>query len=276
MSHLLFRRFEPRSAPLRVTLLVVIPALLSLPVSHSSLWPYYTTLPLAFIAYGGGLVFFTLAYRLSPFHPLAKYPGPIIAKSSKWWAAYISFRGDLHRYYKHLHDRYGDIVRIGLGHPPCMTLPLTHLSPGPNELSIRDASLIHSVLGQGGLPKGPRAYHVICIVAGSPHVATRLGRADSDTTRSARSGKTHASTQALESSVLVSSFERVRSHCSQTYQATSKLSGELGQPIRSQGWHCIGHGRMVYVFLVRLHHDHHSHGSVLTPYFRTDLMGDMA
>ena len=31
-------------------------------------------------------------------------------------------------------------------------------SLGPNELSIRDASLIHPVLGQGGLPKGPRAY----------------------------------------------------------------------------------------------------------------------
>jgi len=27
---------------------------------------------------------------------------------------------------------------------------------GPNELSIRDASLIHPILGQGGLPKGPR------------------------------------------------------------------------------------------------------------------------
>ena len=32
----------------------------------------------------------------------------------------------------------------------------TYPLPGPNELSIRDASLIHPVLGQGGLPKGPR------------------------------------------------------------------------------------------------------------------------
>ena len=29
---------------------------------------------------------------------------------------------------------------------------------GPNELSIRDPSLIHPILGQGGLPKGPRTY----------------------------------------------------------------------------------------------------------------------
>jgi hypothetical protein len=49
-------------------------------------------------------------------------------------------------------------VRIG----QCRSLPFvifhTDPSPGPNELSIRDASLIHTVLGQGGLPKGPRAY----------------------------------------------------------------------------------------------------------------------
>jgi hypothetical protein len=130
----LFRRFEPRSASSRVTLLVVIPALLSLPVSHSAPWPYYTALPLTLIAHGGGLVFFTVAHRLSPFHPLAKYPGPIIAKSSKWWVAYISFRGDLHRYYKCLHDRYGDIVRIGLGNPSCVTLPLTHFQAPTSSL----------------------------------------------------------------------------------------------------------------------------------------------
>ena len=62
------------------------------------------------------MLFFTLAYRLSPFHPLAKYPGPLMAKSSKWWAAYININGDLHRYYRDAHDRYGDVIRIGLRH----------------------------------------------------------------------------------------------------------------------------------------------------------------
>jgi len=138
VSHLIFRYFEPQSTPSRVLLLLVIPALLSLPISHAGR-PPYTAVPLAFTAYGGALILFTLAYRLSPFHPLAKYPGPVIAKTSKWWGAYINARGETHRCYKQLHDRYGDVVRIG-----------------PNELSLRDASLIHSVLGQGGLPKGPR------------------------------------------------------------------------------------------------------------------------
>ena len=112
VSHLLFRHFEPSSPLSRVTLLIVVPALLSTPISYSVRSPY-TALPLAFAAYWSGLVFFTLAYRLSPFHPLAKYPGPLLAKTSKWWAAYLSGTGDQHRYIKRLHDRYGDVVRIG-------------------------------------------------------------------------------------------------------------------------------------------------------------------
>jgi hypothetical protein len=92
-----------------VTLLVVPPALLSSPLSFHVRWP----ISLAFTIYGSLLVFFTLVYRLSPLHPLAKYPGPAIAKTSKWWAAYLGGKGDLHRYGKDLHDRYGDVVRVG-------------------------------------------------------------------------------------------------------------------------------------------------------------------
>ena len=112
VSHLLFRRFEPRSIQWHAILLIVIPALLSAPISYSVRSPY-TAVSLACALYWSGLVSFTLAYRLSPFHPLAKYPGPVLAKSSKWWAAYINAIGDQHRCYKRLHDRYGDVIRIG-------------------------------------------------------------------------------------------------------------------------------------------------------------------
>jgi len=104
---------EPRSAPSLGALLVVVPALLSLPISYHVPWPFVHAVPLAFTTYGGLLSFFTLAYRLSPLHPLAKYPGPVIAKSSQWWMAYLGGKGEIHRYCKDLHDRYGDIVRIG-------------------------------------------------------------------------------------------------------------------------------------------------------------------
>ena len=65
------------------------------------------------MTYGGAVISFTLIYRLSPFHPLAKYPGPAIAKTSKLWAAYLCAKGDLTRHCKCLHDRYGDVVRLG-------------------------------------------------------------------------------------------------------------------------------------------------------------------
>ncbi|KAI0265784.1 high nitrogen upregulated cytochrome P450 monooxygenase 2 [Gloeopeniophorella convolvens] len=138
IAHLCFRHFEPRAPLPLVALLIIAPLLLSVPISHY-VAPPSLAVAIAFTAYESLLVFFTIAYRLSPFHPLAKYPGPLISKTSKWWAAYVTVRGDGQRYMKGLHERYGDVVRVG-----------------PNELSIRDASLIHRVLGQGGLPKGPR------------------------------------------------------------------------------------------------------------------------
>jgi hypothetical protein len=93
-------------------LLIVVPALLSAPLSYAGRSPY-TALLLAFTAYWSGLSFFTLAYRLSPFHPLANYPGPILAKSSKLWGAYLSATGDQHRCLKRLHDRYSYFQNLG-------------------------------------------------------------------------------------------------------------------------------------------------------------------
>ena len=113
VSHLIFRHFEPSSIPSLATLLIVIPALLSGPISYDTVRSPYADLLLSFAAYWSGLVFFTLAYRLSSFHPLANYPGPLLAKTSKWWAAYLSGTGNQHRFLKQLHDRYGDVVRIG-------------------------------------------------------------------------------------------------------------------------------------------------------------------
>ena len=114
VSHLVFRYCEPKSRQSRLILLLVVPVFLSTPISYTGR-SLYSTIPLAFTTYTAALILFTLAYRLSPFHPLAKYPGPVVAKTSKWWAAYISARGDSHRYYKYLHDIYGDVVRIGQG-----------------------------------------------------------------------------------------------------------------------------------------------------------------
>ena len=112
MSYQCFHHLEPRSKWPYIALLFVVPALLSIPVSYHVPWPPAAVL-LAFLTHGSAVISFTLMYRLSPFHPLAKYPGPAIAKTSKLWAAYIGSKGGLHRYYKSLHERYGDVVRVG-------------------------------------------------------------------------------------------------------------------------------------------------------------------
>ena len=143
----------------------IVPALLSIHISCHVQCASADVL-FAFVTYWSSLMSFTLVYRLSPFHPLAKYRGPAIAKASKLWGSYHSATGNIHRCYKSLHERFGDVVRVGK-YLRRMVLPLRvkmyGRSPsfiGPNELSIRDSSLIHPVLGKGGLPKGPRAYMV--------------------------------------------------------------------------------------------------------------------
>jgi peptidoglycan biosynthesis protein MviN/MurJ (putative lipid II flippase) len=110
--HLVFNRFEPRGLLSFTCLLVVVPIVLT-PV----LIPHNHNVPLAvamtFSTYLSTLVAATLAYRLSPFHPLAKYPGPVMCKISKLWFAGVAMGGKQHIYYQQIHEHYGDIVRIG-------------------------------------------------------------------------------------------------------------------------------------------------------------------
>jgi hypothetical protein len=75
------------------------------------------SLPLAivttFISYYALILIYVAAYRLSPFHPLAQYPGPIQNKLSKLTMSYMTAIGQQHFYIRKLHERYGDIVRTG-------------------------------------------------------------------------------------------------------------------------------------------------------------------
>ena len=113
VSYQCFHHLESRYNGPLIALLFVVPTLLSIPISYHVPWPAAAVLS-GFLTYGSAVKFFTLMYRLSPFHPLAKYPGPALTKMSKFWVAYLCAQGDQHRYYKSLHDRYGDVVRVGL------------------------------------------------------------------------------------------------------------------------------------------------------------------
>ncbi|CAK5268837.1 unnamed protein product [Mycena citricolor] len=136
--HLLFNRLEPRSLASICSLLIIPPAILVWPLCGHVSGPLQAILWSLGI-YCSSLVTSVLVYRLSPFHPLAGYPGPLLCKISKIWFAAVAMKGKQHIYYYELHQKYGDVVRIG-----------------PNELSFRDVDAVVPMMGsKDGMPKGP-------------------------------------------------------------------------------------------------------------------------
>ncbi|KAF7344421.1 hypothetical protein MSAN_01923300 [Mycena sanguinolenta] len=134
INHFFFCNYEPSSANLPLIFLAVQPVsllvLIEEPFSFPRLfWSYFVFL--------GSLSLSIFAYRLSPFHPLAQYPGPVIGKVTKLWGVWKASQGYKHVYHKKLHDIYGPFVRIG-----------------PNELSVIDVVAVGQILGHGGLDKG--------------------------------------------------------------------------------------------------------------------------
>lgn len=64
-----------------------------------------------------GLTASIIAYRLF-FHPLRKFPGPVMARTTKWWGALKTASGYQHHYaVQSMHQKYGEFVRIGKS--PC-------------------------------------------------------------------------------------------------------------------------------------------------------------
>lgn len=112
ISHGIFRRWEPIQVAPLATLLFVMP--LALSTLFARLCGFLPAIFLTFITYFIALGTSILVYRLSPFHPLARYPGPLVAQISALWMAFIASRGKRHLYLHSLHEQYGDVVRIGI------------------------------------------------------------------------------------------------------------------------------------------------------------------
>ena len=109
--HIIFKRWEPVHVAVVLPLLVFLPATLS-----TLLFPYHGALrglAIGFLAFFATLGSSITLYRVSPFHPLARYPGPLPAKISMLWHIWKAWDGKQHLYIEDLHHRYGDIVRIG-------------------------------------------------------------------------------------------------------------------------------------------------------------------
>ncbi|EJF55985.1 high nitrogen upregulated cytochrome P450 monooxygenase 2 [Dichomitus squalens LYAD-421 SS1] len=158
IAHQVFRKYETYDIAVHGAFLFLPPALLSL-FSSPPQWTLLHALLFNSATYLTTLVMSVIVYRLSPVHPLARYPGPIGCKVSKFWMAFLSMPGYQHQYIKSLHERYGDVVRIG-----------------PNEVSVRDATALHALLGPSGAPKGP---HLVGRVL-SEHTLPMVGIMDTD------------------------------------------------------------------------------------------------
>ncbi|EMD40439.1 hypothetical protein CERSUDRAFT_91160 [Gelatoporia subvermispora B] len=61
----------------------------------------------------GTIALATVLYRISPFHPLAKFPGPLINKVTSLRLAHVVWTGKRHLYIYGLHEKYGKVVRTG-------------------------------------------------------------------------------------------------------------------------------------------------------------------
>jgi cytochrome P450 len=76
-----------------------------------------------------GYVAFIAIHRIF-FHPLSKYPGPLLAKLTPWWDVYHAYKGDKHLLFQRLHEQYGDFVRYG-----------------PNTLSVNHPAALKAIYG---------------------------------------------------------------------------------------------------------------------------------
>ncbi|KAF2642295.1 benzoate 4-monooxygenase cytochrome-like protein P450 [Massarina eburnea CBS 473.64] len=89
--------------------------------------------PLFLLASIFGVLFLSITsviiYRLT-LHPLARYPGPPLARITDIYLAYYAYRGSRHLAFAHAHEQYGSHVRIG-----------------PNTLSINTSSALKTIYG---------------------------------------------------------------------------------------------------------------------------------
>ena len=117
VSHQIFNRYEPTAYNFSVAVLgLAITALTyALQINHLSALDAVIQSASAIIIYLAVLSLSILFYRLvSPRHPLHAVPGPLLARSSQLWLTYQVFAGQPRKAIQAAHQRYGDVIRIGM------------------------------------------------------------------------------------------------------------------------------------------------------------------
>ncbi|KAJ3574919.1 hypothetical protein NP233_g1441 [Leucocoprinus birnbaumii] len=93
---------------------------------------------------GCGIVTAFLALNRLYLHPLAKFPGPVLAALTDYYVAYYDLwmGGGLVKQLEKLHEKYGPVVRIG-----------------PNQLHFNDPQAFSDIYGVGTKMTKPAAYY---------------------------------------------------------------------------------------------------------------------
>ncbi|KIK60067.1 hypothetical protein GYMLUDRAFT_618578 [Collybiopsis luxurians FD-317 M1] len=89
------------------------------------------------------IVLLTVLYRVSPFHPLWKFPGPFINKVTHLKLFQVVCSGKRHDYINRMHEQYGVFVRTG-----------------PNTLSINTHSAIKPLYAASNAMEKSLAYRI--------------------------------------------------------------------------------------------------------------------
>ncbi|KAK0457763.1 cytochrome P450 [Desarmillaria tabescens] len=138
ISHYRFKNAEPSVS--RVILgAVFVGFFTAVPYYFSSgdsadLYNAIIKLVASILAYCLSLSLSIIAYRHSYIHPLATFPGPKAAVTTKWWMVHrILMKGGRHTKIQELHAEYGPWVRVG-----------------PNELSINIPAAVRPIYSQLG------------------------------------------------------------------------------------------------------------------------------
>lgn len=110
--HLIYNRVEPRKLKIHFFLLIAVPILLVW-YFHSLFSSWIKAILYLYPTFVVTLLLSLVLYRLSPLHPLAKFPGPVPNRISNFIMCKIAAGRKQHIYLKELHDQYGPYVRIG-------------------------------------------------------------------------------------------------------------------------------------------------------------------
>ncbi|KIW69909.1 hypothetical protein PV04_02226 [Phialophora macrospora] len=84
-------------------------------INVAGVWHYVSVAVWCWIYFVSAIVWFSilrLVYNVSPFHPLSKYPGPLLWRATRLAASWHQARGDLYQCIDAIHTKYGPTVRI--------------------------------------------------------------------------------------------------------------------------------------------------------------------